>query len=208
MIKAALALHAATLDAAYVGKATALAELMRAHHWNAGEPGYFLSADDAEALIIRPKATTDEATPSATGVMAQNLVRLWRLTGDDAHRRDADAILAANAAAVTENVFGATSLLNALDLRLAATDVVIVAPADGDPAPLLAAVRAHWSPNLVLTVHREAAALPAGHPAAGKGAVEGKPTAYVCRDETCSLPVTEGDALRRLLASLPTSLGR
>ena len=78
---------------------------LRAHHWDAAAPGYFLSADDAEALIMRPKSTTDEATPGATSLMAQNLVRLWRLTGNDDYRRDVDDILAASGAAVAQNLF-------------------------------------------------------------------------------------------------------
>jgi uncharacterized protein YyaL (SSP411 family) len=203
MIKAALALHAATLDQKYVAEAERLAALARAHHWDNSAPGYFLSADDAEALIIRPRATSDEATPSATGVMAQNLIRLWRLTGNDDYRRDADDILAANAPAIAGNLFASTSLANALDLRLAVTDVVIVAPAGEDPTPLLGVARAHWSPNLVLAVHRDATSMPPGHPANGKTAVDGKPTAYVCRGETCSLPVTDGEGLAALLVPPP-----
>ena len=42
------------------------------HHSDPSSPGYFLSADDAEALILRPRSTTDEATPSANSVMAAN----------------------------------------------------------------------------------------------------------------------------------------
>jgi uncharacterized protein YyaL (SSP411 family) len=33
--------------------------------------------------------------------------------------------------------------------------------------------------------------LPAGHPAASKGPVDGKVTVYVCSGQTCSLPVTD-----------------
>jgi uncharacterized protein YyaL (SSP411 family) len=54
-------------------------------------------------------------------------------------------------------------------------------------------------------VHIDAATLPNGHPASGKGTVDGKPTAYVCRGETCSLPVTDGAALMRLLRAAPVA---
>ena len=91
MIKAALALHAATLDPPTSTRPKRLPRPSAVIIGTPTEPGYFLSADDAEALIIRPKATTDEATPSATGLMAQNLIRLWRLTGKDDYRDDADA---------------------------------------------------------------------------------------------------------------------
>jgi uncharacterized protein YyaL (SSP411 family) len=207
MVKAALALHTATFDGRYLADAERLAASLRRHHWDQAAPGYFLSADDAEALIVRPKATTDEATPSATGLMAQNLVRLWRLTGNDAYREDADTILAANAGAVAGNLFAGTSILNARDLRLNAVDVVIVTPAGADPSPLVAAARAAWTPNIVLSAHAGAAALPASHPASAKTAIAGKATAYLCRGETCSLPVTEADDLAALLRPVGQASG-
>ena len=37
--------------------------------------------------------------------------------------------------------------------------------------------------------------LPDGHPAAGKGPVDDKPAAYVCRGPVCGLPVTDPRAL-------------
>jgi uncharacterized protein YyaL (SSP411 family) len=199
MAKAALALHSATLDQAWIARAEIYAAACRSHHWDASAPGYFLSADDAEALIVRPKATTDEATPSATSLMTQNLVRLWRLTGNDTYRTDADAILTGSGGAIAANLFATTGLLNALDLRLGAIDVAIVRPAGADTSPLLDAVRWRWSPNVVLSVHDDAVALPPSHPAAGKVAINGKRTAYVCRGEVCSLPVTTGEELVSLL---------
>jgi uncharacterized protein YyaL (SSP411 family) len=199
MTKAGLALHAATLDGGWLTRAQTWAAAMRAHHWDDTAPGYFLSADDAPALIVRPKATTDEATPSATGLMAQNLVRLWHLTGDDAYRADVDGILAGSGAAIVGNLFATTGLLNALDLRVGAIDVAIVRPAGADVSGLLDAVRWRWSPNVVLSVHDDAVALPPSHPAAGKVAVNGRATAYVCRGEVCSLPVTTVGELVALL---------
>jgi uncharacterized protein YyaL (SSP411 family) len=201
MIKAALALHAATLAPAYLDQAQSLAATLRRHHWDAENPGYFLSADDAEALIIRPRADQDEATPSANALMAANLVRLWHLTGEDAYRDDADDLISASAPSVAANLFGGAGLLNGLDLRLNAIDVVLVRPRGTDAASLLATVRAGLTPNIILSVHEEAVPLPPGQPAAGKTAIGGRVTAYVCRGETCSLPVSEPAELTPLLAA-------
>jgi uncharacterized protein YyaL (SSP411 family) len=200
MAKAALALHAATLHTTYVEHAEKFVATARAHHWDDAAPGYFLSADDAEALIMRPKSATDEATPSATSTMAANLVRLWRLTGNDEYSSDVDAIMAASGATVAANLFASAGLLNALDTRLGTTDVAMVGPTGADAGELLAVVRQHWTPNTSLSLHADTIDLPADHPAAGKLAVEGKMTAYVCRGETCSLPVTDPGKLAKLLA--------
>ena len=53
--------------------------------------------------------------------------------------------------------------------------------------------------DLVLQVIAEGASLPPGHPATGKGAVDGKATAYVCNGPVCSLPVSDAAALADLL---------
>ncbi len=203
MIKACLALHAATLEPGHLETAVALAGAVRRHHWDAADPGYFLPADDAEALILRPRSTTDEATPSANSVMAANLVRLWHLTGDDALRADADAIL--TAAPIAENLFAATGMLSALDLRLGAIDLVVVAPTRDAARPLLDAAREAWTPNLVVMLVADPGALPPHHPAYGKSAIAGTASAYVCRGETCSLPVTDPRALAELLRPAPVS---
>ena len=44
--------------------------------------GYFFTADDADALIVRTKTAIDNATPSGNGTMVGVLARLWHLTGD------------------------------------------------------------------------------------------------------------------------------
>ncbi|HZP21166.1 MAG TPA: thioredoxin domain-containing protein [Bauldia sp.] len=200
MVKAALDLHAATFEASYLADAARWAATLRAHHFDPVRPGYFLSADDAEALILRPRSDHDEATPAATGLMARNLLRLWRLTGNDAWRADADAIIEAAGATVAENLFAAVGLLSSLDFRLGVTDIVIAAPSLAAAAPLLAAARSHGGENAVLAFHADLASLPPGHPAHGKATLGGVATAYVCRGETCSLPVTGPDALAALLA--------
>jgi len=201
MARAALTLYAATLDDRWLTNAEALMAALRTHHWDAATPGYFITADDAEVLIVRPKAAADEATPSATAIAAQNLVRLWRLTGNDTYRADVDAILGAAGPAIAANLFATTGLLNALDLRLNAIDVVLVTPDVDADTKLLRAARAAFTPNTILSRHLGVAAVPASHPAHGKSVVDGKTTVYVCRGETCSLPVTDAAQLRSPLAS-------
>ena len=188
---AALALYRATFETKYITFAEAITQSARTHHWDAQRPGYFLPADDAEALIIRPRSDIDEATPSATSVMAAVLVRLWRLTGKDTYRTDADAILQAAAGDIPTNLFAYAGLLTALDLRLGAIDIVIIAPEGSDPRPHLAAVAPF--PRTVVQLHSGTDSIAASHPAYGKSAVRDQPTVYVCRGETCSLPITAPD---------------
>lgn len=200
MIAAALALHAATREPAYLDDARRWMETLDAHYWDPTTGGYFMTADDAEALILRPKSPLDEATPNANGVMADNLVRLWLLTGDDRYRARADHTLTAFSGDIPRNVFGTASLLNALDTRLAPIELIILAPEGTDASPLVRIAAESTDRRLVTLVLAETDDLPRHHPAHGRKPVEGRPTAYLCRGNACSLPCTEPDELEAELA--------
>ena len=74
---------------------------------------------------MRPAATTDDATPNANAVAAENLVRLAVLAGDEQWRAAADALFDGVLPLAAANLFGHAALLNALDLRLRMAEIVI-----------------------------------------------------------------------------------
>jgi uncharacterized protein YyaL (SSP411 family) len=193
MIKAALALHEATAERAYLDQALAWSQTLDRHYANAAG-GYFLTADDAEGLVVRPGATYDDATPNPNGVAAQNLVRLAILSGDDAWRVQADRLIEAVLGAVGENLIGHASLLNALDLRLRGAEIVITGSGERADALAAAALRLPPLSRIVLRA-TSADALPASHPARDKIAAAPDGAAFVCVGERCSLPVVQPEAL-------------
>jgi uncharacterized protein YyaL (SSP411 family) len=192
MIRAALALHEATGEHAYLERALDWQATLDRHYANPDNGGYFLTADDAEGLVVRPSATTDEATPNPNAVAAQNLIRLAIFTGQHAWRDKADRLFAGMAASAGENLFAHLALLNALDLRLRAAEVVVTGE-DERAAELLVAARK--LPFLDRVVMRASHALPAHHPAHDKMKAAAHSAAFICIGETCSLPVSEPDAL-------------
>jgi uncharacterized protein YyaL (SSP411 family) len=198
LARAALVLHQVTGNAAYPADAARFLALLWQHHGD-GADGFCLAPDDGDRLILRRAERFDEATPNAHGLAAEAHCRLWALTGADEHRAAADAILAAAAGDMVANVFGTASLFAALDLRLRATTLVIILPEGTAVDALLPAIRRSWSRRFVLDIRPEESALPPTHPAHDKKAVGGKPTAYVCREGRCSLPVTDEATLAALL---------
>ena len=200
MIKAALALIQATGDERYLSDATRWLEALERHHWDAASGGYFLSADDSDDLFMRPKNATDEATPSANGLMVGNLARLWLLTGEEAHRAKAEAILDTFSGEVAENVFATATLLNGFDTLIRAEQIVIVAKSRAEAADLNRAALSSAGPAGVVQVVTDASALPKTHPAFAKTMQNGAPTAYLCRDRACLPPVTSAAELKTLAA--------
>jgi len=192
MIRAALALHEATGEHAHLERALAWQATLDRHYANPDNGGYFLTADDAAGLVVRPNATTDDATPNPNALAAQNLIRLAVFTGQHAWRDKADRLFEGIAAGAGENLFAHLALLNALDLRLRAAEIVVTG--EGARAnDLLAAARK--LPFLDRIVLRASPALPASHPAQEKIKATAQSAAFVCVGETCSLPVSEPDAI-------------
>ncbi len=196
MIRAALALFEAGGATDCLDAATRWANVLETHYLDAEGGGYFFTAIDAEALIVRTKSAEDHATPAGNAVMAQNFARLYFLTGDPSWRARADAVIAAFSGELERNFFPYATLMNAAELLQFAQQVVIVGNRDDDETQaLLRAVFRSDTPNRVLSVIAPGATLPDGHPASGKGQIDGVATAYVCIGATCTLPLTDPAAL-------------
>jgi uncharacterized protein YyaL (SSP411 family) len=201
MIRAALALYEATGQRTYLERALTWQQALDRDYANAETGTYYLTAADAEGLVIRPAATADEATPNHNAVAAQNLIRLAVLAGDDAWRQKADRLIGAIAPLAAENLYMHMALLNAIDLRLRAAQIVVAGEGAGADA-LLAAAR-NLSPLDRIVLHADKAdALPAAHPARDKIAAAKAPQAFVCVGEACSLPVTDPAALNAAIEAM------
>jgi len=199
-IRAALALYEATAQKKYLDQALSWQRALDRDYVNPELGTYYLTAADAEGLVIRPAATTDEATPNHNAVAAQNLIRLAVLARDDSWREKADRLIGAIAPQVAENLYMHMALLNAIDLRLNATEIVVTGKGEGARA-LLAAARRTSPLNRIVLHAPSAAALPENHPARAKIAAARDPQAFVCVGETCSLPVTDPVALTSALSA-------
>ena len=201
MARAALALHEATGDAACLARAEAWVAALDAHYWDADGGGYFLTADDAEALIVRTKSADDDATPSGNGLAADLLARLALITGEARYRDRADALIAAFSGQIGRNFFPLATLMNASEMLQQGAQVAIAGErGSDDTAALLDAAFRAPAVARVIAVAEPGTELPPSHPAHGKGQVDGKAAAYVCVGQTCSLPVTDADGLRAAMA--------
>jgi uncharacterized protein len=198
MIRAALALHEVTGRPDYLQQAVAWQRALDRDYADADTGTYYLTAVDAEGLVIRPASTADEATPNHNAVAAQNLIRLALLTGDDGSREKADRLIAAIAPATVDNLYMHMALLNAVDLRLRAAEIVVTGEGARAEA-LLNVARASASLDRIVLHARSAAALPPSHPAQQQVRAASEPSAFICVGETCSLPVTDPAGLAAAL---------
>jgi uncharacterized protein YyaL (SSP411 family) len=201
LIRAALALHEATGESGYLERALDWQAGLDRHYANPDTGGYFLTANDAEGLVVRPNSTADEATPNPNAVEAQNLVRLAFCTGQDAWRALADKLFDGLLPLANENLFMHVGLLNALDLRLRAAEIVVVGSGPQADDLVTAALEAPFLDRIVLRAPKPQS-LPGHHPAQDK--IKSTPgiAAFVCVGETCSLPMTGGEQVAQTLAAM------
>ena len=199
MIRAALALYEASGDRAYLDRALIWQQAFDAHYSDDETGAYYLAADDAADLVLRPHATADDAIPNANSLAAGNLVRLAVLAGDDAFRARADRLLDHILSANARNLFGHCALLNALDLRLTGAEIVAAGPEAERFAQ--GALKLPFTGRIVLRA-ASAADLAAAHPAQEKLKAIAGSAAFVCVGERCSLPVTAPEAIAAAAAAM------
>ena len=199
MIRAALALYEATGEGVFLERALAWQHQLDAHYADRDNGAYYLTADDAGDLVVRPHSTADDATPNANSVAAGNLVRLAALTGDHQWREKADRLIEGIISAQPRNLFAHVALLNALDLRLRAAEIVATGPEA--EAFAQAALKLPYVDRIVLRAPN-AGALPATHPAQEKLKAASGSAAFVCVGETCSLPVGSPGEIEGAVAAM------
>jgi uncharacterized protein YyaL (SSP411 family) len=199
MIRAALALYEATGRPERLEQALIWQRAFEAAYANPQNGGYYLTASDAEGLVVRPASTSDDATPNPNAIAAQNLLRLAALTGDGQWRDRADRLFDGVLSAAADNLLSHAALLNALDLRLNAAEIVVTGP---DHARFAAAALRLPYLNRIMLRAPSAAALPAGHPAQAKITAGAGSAAFICVGETCSLPVTDPDQIAATIKAM------
>jgi uncharacterized protein YyaL (SSP411 family) len=203
MIRAALALYEATGERSYLERALAWQAALDRHYANAQNGGYFLTADDAEGLVVRPNATSDDATPNPNAIAAQNLVRLAAFGGQHTWLDQVDRLFDGLLPIAADNVFMHVALLNALDLRLRGAEIVITGIGARADALLSTALKLAFLDRSVIRAPSHDA-LPPSHPAAAMIRAVTEPAAFVCAGETCSLPVTAPEQLTATLVQMRT----
>jgi hypothetical protein len=201
LCRAALALYEATSNGEFLTQAHDWVRILDQHYWDSAEGGYFFAARDTERLVARPKTAADSAVPAGNGTLVGVLSRLAMLTGDDAYRQRAEAILETFSGEMGRNFFPLATLLNNVELLTKPLQIVVVGESEA-PAfeALCRAVYCVSLPNRVVVCLAPGGSLPSDHPAFGKGLIDGKPAAYVCEGPVCSLPVTDPKALLETLA--------
>jgi uncharacterized protein YyaL (SSP411 family) len=196
-----LDLYETVFDVKYLNAALQLNQTMMRHFWDMDQGGFFFSADDAEALLLRKKEFYDGAIPSGNSIALLCLLRLMHLCGGtELEERAWD--LAHSFAAAGEQPLGQSMLLCSLDYLLGpASEIALVGSMqDAGIIEMLQSLRSRYLPNksVVLVCGEEIGEIAPF--TKNLAQMEGKIAAYVCIDHVCSLPVTSSKEMMKLIA--------
>ena len=197
LIHGLLELHYATLDAKWLEWAVQLQNEMDQLAWDKEHGGYFSVHTGSVHSVMRIKEDYDGAEPSPNSLAAANLARLAGLTGEERYLEQAKQILNLFHQTLTTAPHAVPVMTAALDFVERGKQQIVIA---GEPEPpefqaLLKVVHTQFLPNAILL----RAGQSKNEAVLAMSPVGGKPAAYVCQNYRCQAPVTEPEALKKLL---------
>lgn len=200
LIQGLLALYQSDPDVRWYAAAERLATDMLA---NFSDPagGFFDTRADHETLITRPKDLQDNATPSGSALAAMTLLQLAAYSGNGEWRAVAESQLGSIQTPALRYPTTFAQWLCAANFAMAAgKEIAIIGDADSpETKQLLDVIWSSWRPFDVVA----ASCFPTlpGSPAllADRSLKAGLPTAYVCRNFVCELPLNTPQELSELL---------
>jgi uncharacterized protein YyaL (SSP411 family) len=197
-----LVLHQATGGSIWLERAEQLLDVVLSRFRDPQTGGFFDTADDAEALVLRPQDPSDNASPSGWSAAAGALLTSAACSGSEAHRVAAEEALAPLVELGRRHARFTGWGLAVVEAWLDGPREVAVVGAADDPrtSALSATAWRGTAPGAVVVVGEPGASAPL---LVGRVLVGGAPAAYVCRHHVCEAPTTDPTALATALGARP-----
>jgi len=204
LILALLALYQSDPDVRWYRAAEHLAEEMVIQFSDPGG-GFFDTRVDHDRLLTRPKDLQDNATPCGNSLAALALLQIVAFNGRGDWRTQVEEFLGSLQPAASRYPTAFANWLCAMDFAMASIQEVALIGAPDDPhtQALKNVIWSAFRPDLI--VAQSALPLPHGAPALlmDRFMRDHLPTAYVCRNFTCKLPVNQPEELQAQLEGTP-----
>eukprot|EP00923_Selenidium_pygospionis_P059381 GHVN01104481.1.p1 GENE.GHVN01104481.1~~GHVN01104481.1.p1 ORF type:complete len:598 (-),score=106.91 GHVN01104481.1:215-2008(-) len=173
---------------------------------NSGESnhfGFYDTSNQHEVLIMRPKDIQDNAIPSGNASACHALLHLHLYTGKERYLHIAQTAVSAMANAMERYPTGFGQWLNAATLIVEENQLVAILGEPGTPdvKKLVQSALNEYNPFNVIAVGPPGGESSiVGRMMIGRGLVNDKPTAYVCRSFGCRSPTTDPSTLAEQLS--------
>ena len=176
-------------DPKYLKLSLSLANYLIDHFWDSKNSSFFMTSDNHEKLIIRPKSNYDLSLPSGNSVSAFVLLRLCHLSQHQNFLDIATKIMESQAQMAAENPFGFGYLLNTISLFIQKpVEITII---NSENSEICKSLLLKYLPNSIMVLIQNPAQLNglSEFPFFAGKLFEEKTSVFVCKDFTCSLPL-------------------
>ncbi|HVV71639.1 MAG TPA: thioredoxin domain-containing protein [Verrucomicrobiae bacterium] len=196
LLEGVLDLYEATVEPQHLEFAVALAQAMLTRFYDSENGGFWQSAPGSSDLILRVKEEYDGAEPSGNSVALLALLRLGKITENNAFAQAADKSLRALGNRLNQLPRAVPYLLQAADFFLEEPRraVLVGEPSSPETLALLHAVHSVYQPNKIVLGNRGPVDA-FSKSLRGEGAAVG----YVCTGTACQAPTSDPAKLRELL---------
>jgi len=173
----------------YLDQAISFGNYLIDHFWDSEHNSFFMTADNHEKLIIRPKSNYDLSLPSGNSVASHLMLRLYHLTQEKRFLEIATKIMESQATLAAENPFGFGYLLNVIYTYLQKPVEITVLNSKNDEINQFLTKK--FLPESILVTIKDENQLQnlLQYPFFEGKKFEEKTTVFVCKDFTCSLPL-------------------
>ncbi len=195
----------------YLQKAIAYTDYMIQHFWDQDEGSFFFTSDDHEQLIVRTKGFYDLAIPSGNSMAASNLIKLYHFTQNNDYLHKAEYIMRQGAKTAAENPFGFGQLLIAMYLYIKKPIEITVlrkSVKKKSNSDMVDWLNKQFIPNGIIAVIESESQIQQlqNYPFfKGRNLVKEDQTesewALICRNFSCSLPISSIEELEALIKS-------
>jgi len=176
-------------DVKYLKLASKLGHHLVDHFWDSENNNFFMTSDNHEKLIIRPKSNYDLSLPSGNSVSAFVLLRLYHILHEQKFLDITTKILESQAQMAAENPFGFGYLLNTLVIYLEKpVEITII---NQENSEICQSLISKYLPNSFRVTINDSAQLEklSEYPFFAGKTFESKTSVFVCKDFSCSLPL-------------------
>ncbi|MGA1824290.1 MAG: thioredoxin domain-containing protein [bacterium] len=198
-----LDLYEACFDVHYLDAALMLNDHLIDYFWDHTNGGFFYTACDAENILIREKSVQDGALPSGNAVAMLNLLKLGYITGNHRFLELARQISDAFSGLIHQAPASFPHFLAAFCFLTGDVSQVVISGdlENNDTHELLRALYDHFIPNKVVLVCAQGQSITQHAAFTDYKPIDGKATAYICRNQTCMLPTTDSTTMLSLLST-------
>ncbi len=197
MIEALLELYEVTQDGRYLDQAEMLTDDCDRKFFDKDLGGYFFVQAEDRTPMMQDKPVTDFSVPGTNPQMAVNLIKLYYYRDNHDYLDRAQGLIEGFLDLCRQYPLGHGMFFSAMEYYLNRPDTIAVVASGNEGKTLVDLVNSRLIKKIVLLDHGQYRHRPAIFE--GKAAIDGKPTAYFCKEGTCIVPLTDREDIIEML---------